>query len=562
MSAPLAAYSGERSNVSYSGRLNSWKEIALYLQSGVRTVQRWEKTEDLPVYRHLHEKLGSVYSFKSELDVWRRNRSNPICTSGTFHKTMVAVLPLRNLSGDPEQEYFSDGLTEEIIVHLGQVYPRKLGVIARTSVARYKGSSAPIYRIGQELGVGYVLEGSVRREKDRVRVTAQLVDARDQTELWADTYERSLTAIFAVQQEIAQRVANSLAIELLKGFRGSPRNSVVGDMAAYEAYLRGRYFTNKRTKEGLNKAVRYFEQALTLDPHCSLAYAGIADCCTLLGFYTDARPTEVMPKAKAAALKALEMNESLGEAHTSLGDVLSFYDWDWDGAEQEFLRAIELNPSYATAHHWYANYLSALGRHTDAHAEIQCALRLDPLSLIINAWAGVLLYLGRQYDQAIEQLTKTLELDSSFSVAHAYLGMAYEERLIFREAIAHFEAAVDISASSPVFLAMLAHGCAMSGNTTEAVRILDGLLALSAHCYVPSYVIAVIYVGLRDFDAAFRWMNRSCDERCIWLSLLNVDPRLDTIRSDRRFSELLQHIGLGAGPDYRYLQTTGGADRP
>lgn len=563
MSGNLRAGPEEKRQVFSNGRLNSWKEIACYLQSGVRTVQRWEKTEDLPVYRHLHNKLGSVYSFKSELDVWHRNRSSPISPSGGLHKTMIAVLPFRNLSGDPEQEYFSDGLTEEIIVHLGQVYPRKLGVIARTSVVRYKGSSAPIYRIGHELGVGYVLEGSVRREKDRVRVTAQLVDVRDQAELWADTYERNLTAIFAVQQEIAQRVANSLALELLEGFRGNPRNVAVEDVAAYEAYLRGRYFTNKRSKEGLNKAIRYFEQALAVDPHCSLAYAGIADCYTLLGFYTDARPTEVMPKAKAAALKALEMDEALGEAHTSLGDVLSFYDWDWEAADQEFLRAIELNPSYATAHHWYANYLSALGRHADARAEIQCALRLDPLSLIINAWAGVLLYLGRQYDQAIEQLRKTLELDASFSVAHAYLGMAYEERSSFREAIAHFEAAVDISASSPVFLAMLAHACALSGKTHEAIRILDGLLALSAHCYVPSYAIAVVYVGLNDFDAAFQWMNRSCEERCTWLSLLNVDPRLDTIRSDRRFSELLQRIGLRTKPNDRQLQAVSSvAGRP
>lgn len=540
--------------MSYNGRLNSWKEIAVYLQSGVRTVQRWEKTENLPVYRHIHEKLGTVYSFKSELDVWRRNRSNPLNASGALHKTMVAVLPFRNLSGDPEQEYFSDGLTEEIIVHLGQVYPRKLGVIARTSVARYKYSSAPVYRIGQELGVGYVLEGSVRREKDRVRVTAQLVDVRDQADLWAETYERSLNAIFAVQQEIARRVASSLAIELLEGFRGSPRNVAVGDMAAYEAYLRGRYFTNKRTKEGLHKAVHYFDQALAVDPNCSLAYAGIADCYTLLGFYTDATPAEVMPKAKAAALKALEIDESLGEAHTSLGDVLSFYDWDWEGAEREFLRAIELNPSYATAHHWYANYLGALGRHADARAEIACALHLDPLSLIINAWAGVLLYVGREYEKAIDQLTKTVELDPGFSVAHAYLGMAHEERSSFPEAIAQFEAAVDISASSPVFLAMLAHGCALSGNTGEAVRILDSLVALAAHCYVPSYAIAVVYVGLRDFDAAFRWLTRACDERCIWLSLLNVDPRLDTIRADRRFSDLLQRIGLGAQSNRPRLQ--------
>lgn len=527
-------------------RLDSWKEIASYLRRGLRTVQRWETTEDLPVYRHLHEKLGSVYSYENELDAWWTHRGQHLhgVNEPAQNKILIAVLPFNNVSGDPEQEYFSSGLTEELIAKLGKLPAERVGVIARTSIMRYKGTTLPIAEIARELGVSHVLEGSVRQEGERVRVTARLIQASDQTHLWADTYEQQLTAVFAVQSELANKVASSLASELLVGHRAVSIHPPTQDMAAYEAYLRGRYICGKRTKDSLKRGIQYFEEAIAREPRFALAYAGQADAYTLLAFYEDAPPQVVMPKAKAAALKALEIDDSLGEAHASLADIASWFDWDWSAGEKEYKRAIELNPSYATARHWYAAFLSANGQPAKALNELRRARELDPLSLVINCWIGIVLYFARQYSSAVEELWCTLDFDPSFALAHGYLGATFEQQEKFSEAAEELKTALTLSGGNPGFLTMLGHTYAVGGRQTEARDVLEEVHRKSEQGNIPSYGIAAIYVGLGENDCAFKWLDRCCEEHSIALGFINVDPRFDPVQTDSRFSRLLQRIRL------------------
>jgi TolB-like protein/Flp pilus assembly protein TadD len=328
-------------------------------------------------------------------------------------KVMLAVLPLENLSADPEQEYFSDGLTEEMIAQLGRLHPESLGVISRTSAMRYKGTDKGADEIGRELGVSYILEGTVRREASQVRITAQLIQVSDQTHLWAESYDRDVAAVFAVQSEVAQRIAHSLEVELLPAQVTRPASASSINPEAHEAYLKGRYNMNKRTPQGLQKGLRYFEQAVEKDPEYALAYAGVADTYILLGStqYALLSPEEAMPRAKGAATKALEINDSLAEAHASLANVKLIYKWDWAGAEREFQRTLALHPGYSHAHHWYSLQLAATGRTEEGFSAIRRARRLDPLSPIINVTVGWHFYLARQYDRAVEDLRNTLEME-------------------------------------------------------------------------------------------------------------------------------------------------------
>jgi TolB-like protein len=323
----------------------------------------------------------------------------PVVATG---KIMLAVLPFENLSGDPEQEFFSDGMTEEMIAQLGRLQPRKLGVIARTSVMQFKNTDKRIDRIGRELGVDFLLEGSVRRAAERVRITAQLIQVSDQTHLWAESYERNASDVFAIQKEVAESVAGSLAIELLPA-EARPIDTPAANLQAHEAYLRGRFFWNKRTKNGLMTAIKHFEQAIEEDPEFAPAYVGLADSYNMLAAWDLVPPQEAFPKAIVAATKALEIDETLAEAQISLALTRFFYDWDWDGAEQGFQRALELNPNYAQGHQWYGLFLVSLGRGQEAVVEAEHARELDPLSLIINAMTGYVFHYVREYDQVIEQ---------------------------------------------------------------------------------------------------------------------------------------------------------------
>jgi TolB-like protein/Tfp pilus assembly protein PilF len=454
----------------------------------------------------------------------------------------LAVLPLENLSGDPNQEYFVDGMTDELTTNLAKI--KSLRVISRTSAMTYKNVRKSVAEIARSLHVDAVVEGSVVRSGDRLRITAQLIDARTDRHLWAEDYERDLRDVVAVQGEVAWRIAQEIRTKLTPGEKAQLTSQRQVNPEGYEAYLRGRYFWNKRTEEGMKKAITYFEQSIGKDPNNPLAYDGLADCWLSLGWYGYLSPKETFPQAKAAAMKALELDATLGEAHTSLAFASMNYDWDWSAAEREFRKAIELNPNYANAHHWYADYLSAVGRHEEAVAESKRALELDPVSPIINAWLGWRYFFARQYDLAIEQYLKTLEMDPTFVPAHLVLGQGYEQKSMLEKAIDELKEAVSLSGGSSLYVSSLAHAYAIAGRRGEAEMLLRQMNERAQHSYVPPFDIAIIYAGLGQKDQALLWLEKGCQEHSTWMVWLKVDPRLDVLRSDPRFQVILRRVGL------------------
>ncbi len=461
----------------------------------------------------------------------------------------IAVLPFANLSADKEQEYFCDGMAEEIINALTQV--EGLHVVARTSAFSFRGKQLDIREIGRRLNVGAVLEGSVRRAGARLRITAQLVNVADGYDLWSERYDRDIGElccpedIFGIQDEISLAIVDKLKVKLLRKERAKLVKRHTEDLVAYDLYLKGRYLWNKRTEDGYQKSLEYFQQAIERDPTYALAYAGIADCYDLLGWYDYLPPKEAFPRAKAAAEKALEMDETLAEAKASLGWISVNYDWDWLAAESKYKRAIELNPSYATAHQWYAEYLSYMGKHDESIAEAKRAQELDPLSIIINNDLGQVFYYARQYDRAIEQLQKTLELDPNFIVAHFFLAFLYAQKAMYGKAIAEVQKAMDLSGGGDsLIVAQLGTIYSCSGRRDEANKVLDKLHGLSKKRYVSPFYIALIYMGLGQNDQAFEWLEKAYEERDHWLETLKVHPMLDSLRSDPRFTKLLKKMRL------------------
>lgn len=459
---------------------------------------------------------------------------------GLARKKMLAVLPFENLSGDPEQDFFAEGLTDELISHLGQLHPKRLGVIARTSAIQYKSSKKTLVEIAQELNVEYVLEGSVRRQDTSVRVAAQLIEAQNQAHLWSASYDRELRDILAVQHDVAGQVGRALALELLPGFDAARGTN---DPAAHETYLRGRFFWSQRSEESLRKAVACFEQALTLDPSYARASCGLADCWGLLCWFGALAPRETGPRAIEAARQALQIDGSLGEAHASLGLARYWFEWNWQSAEQEFLRAMELNPSYAPARQWYASFLGAMGRLDEAHAQHQLARQLDPLSLMISLGAAEPFFYAHQYDHAIAQLRAILEQEPRFFPALFNLGRAYVQKGMHSEAITAFEKAVQLSGNREGRPA-LAHAYARAGRTSVARSILAEMKINNGGRYSASPMIARIHLGLGQIDEAFEWLRKGIEERSFWIIFLKMDPVYDEIRSDRRFRELLLLAGL------------------
>ncbi len=459
-------------------------------------------------------------------------------------KTMLAVLPFENLTGDTEQEYFSDGLTEEMITQLGRMHPERLAVIARTSAMQYKRTNKGTQQIGRELGVDYILEGSVRRAGDHVRISAQLIQVRDQTHLWAESYERDLRDILALQADVARAITQQIQLKLTPQAEARLGSAHPVNPEAYELYLKGRYLWNKRTEQGYKKAIEYFEQALEKEPQYAAAYSGLADCYFLLGAYSGLPFRSAMPKAKAAALKALELEPELAEAHTSLGFIQAFHDWKYEDAEREFKRAIEINPNYPTAHHWYGIFLFRMGRMDEAVAESQRALELDPLSLIINTDLALTYYFARQHDRAIEQSRKTLDMDPNFALALYTLGMAYGEKAMYRDAIEALQKAATLAGDNPVILGELGRIYAASGNKAEATRILRELQMTSRRHYVAPETIAVVYAELGEKGQAIHWLEKAYAERSTFMVSLKTEPSLDSLRSDPRFQDLLRRVGL------------------
>ncbi|HEY8227785.1 MAG TPA: protein kinase [Pyrinomonadaceae bacterium] len=456
----------------------------------------------------------------------------------------IAVLPFENRSVDAETEYLSDGLAESLIYRLSQLPNLR---VTPTSVAfRYKDKQADALKAGNELGVSAVLVGRIIQHGDNLTISAELVDVRHNKLLWGEQYDRKMSDLLTTQREIAREIVEKLRLKVSGEEKGLAKHYTESN-EAYQLYLRGRFYWNKRTEEGMQKSLDYFQQAIERDPKFALAYSGLADAYDLLGA-ADAsggmRPNEAMPKAKAAALRALEIDDSMAEPHVSLAHVKYYYDRDWATAEREYKRAIELNPNYPTAHQWYAVYLMSAGRFDEAVAENRRAQELDPLSLPINMTLGWVFLNARQYDRSIEQLRKTLEMDSNFLLAHHRLGLVYEQQRKYDEAIAEFKQVINLSAGKPLGIAALARAYALSGKRAEAQKGLVELQELSRQRYVSSVSIAQIYAALDDKDQAFAWLDKAEKENDANLARFKVDPRFDSLRSDPRFADLVRRLSL------------------
>jgi TolB-like protein/Tfp pilus assembly protein PilF len=582
---PTAARPETRSD---GERLDSWKEIAAYLKCSERTVRRWEN-EGLPVRRHPHNKRAAIYAYKTEIDDWWRNgherlertSSQPpassqsrlglsfhwwkpvslsalalliLLSAGTYlwqarsasgprRIESIAVLPLENLSRDSDQDYFADGMTEELITDLSKI--TALRVISRTSTMQYKQTRKTVPEIARELHVDAVVEGAVARSGNRVRITAQLIHAPGDTHLWAEEYQRDSGDVLAMESEVARDIAGQVKAKLTVAEQARLASTRAVDPEAHEAYLKGRFHWNKRNEDELRKAVGFFELAIAKEPNYAAAYAGLADCHSLLAYYGFLPDTEGYPKAKEEALRAIELDESLAEAHASLVFVKTFYDWDWEGAERESRRAIELNPSYATAHQWYGDALLQMGRLDEAITEEKRALELDPLSLVINRDLGDALNIARRYDEAIVQYRRTLDLDPGFMTVHCSMGFAYVRKSLFKEGIAECEKELALYPQRLYALAGVAQAYAAAGRANEARRVLVELDRRSKREFVPAVYRAEIYASLGEKDRALDWLRKSYDDRSIAsLAEIKVDPQFDPLRSDARFQELLHRINL------------------
>jgi TolB-like protein/DNA-binding winged helix-turn-helix (wHTH) protein/Tfp pilus assembly protein PilF len=466
-------------------------------------------------------------------------------------RTVLAVLPFANLSGDPAQDYFSAGQTEELITRLGRLNPAQLGVIGYTSMAAYKRDGKSLPSIGADLGAQYVVEGSVTRSGERVRVNARLIQVTDGTPVWSTSYEKDLGDILQVQSDVAQDIAEQIRIQLAPRPRAAPVNR-----DAYEAWLRGRYFMNRRSDEDLKKGVEYLQSAVTQDPNFALAHASLADVYSLLGFYSVLPPTEAYPKAKAEALRALELDHSLAEAHATLADLTYIYEWNWSGAEQEFQLALSLDPNYAPARQWYGMFLAMQGHSDAAIAELRKALAIDPLSLVTNADLGLCYYYARQYDRALEQYQRTLDLDNSFSLTHNWTGMALVQMHRYDEAITHFQQAVGFSGGSQGSYALLAYGYGRAGRKREALETIHSLEAMAEQHYVSPAYISAAWVGVNDREKVFAWADKAVQQHAALLARLKVEPVLDPVRNDPRYARLMEQVGLKpeGRPDGNYIQ--------
>ena len=586
--------SGRYSAVPRADRLDSWKAIAARLNRDISTVQRWEKREGLPVHRHLHDKRGSVYAYPSEVDAWWEGRRQSLelhgaergrdgtTAPGRFRSAgaiaaigiavallvgtvvvsidalrgrvtdtgvskpveSLAVLPFENLSGDSSQEYLADGITDALTTHLARI--RTLHVISRTSARQYRGAAKRLPAIARELNVEAILQGAVSRNGDRVRVSAQLIDARSDRHIWADSYERELREIPALESEVAKAVAAQIKVRLTPQEEGRLTQAGPVNAEAYDLYLRGRYMWNQRTEAQLLKAIEYFQRAIDKDQRFAPAYAGLADTYGVIGFslYAAMPASEAEQRAEAAARTAIELDDTLAEAHTALGGIYHRSKWNWVECQRELERAIELNPGYAPAYQVYALYLATVGRQPDALAAIRRALELDPASPIVNAAAGRQFIFAREWDHAIEQLLKTIELQPTFMPAYHRLGQAYEAKGMYREAITALEKARELSNDNPLVLAALGHTYARAGHRHKAEELTAEMTRLSAGRHVSSYDMAVLYSGLGERDQAFASLARAYKQREASLVYINVESWFEPIRSDRRFAALARRIGL------------------
>ena len=455
----------------------------------------------------------------------------------------IAVLPFENRSEDKANAYFAEGVQDEILTRLSKIADLK--VTSRTSTQHYKSVPENLAEIAKQLGVAHILEGSVQKSGDAVRVNVQLIKAANDSQVWAETFDRKLTDIFSVESDVAKAIADQLRAHITRQEEQVIAAKPTKNIEAYDAYLRGRYFWNKRTSDGIKHAIEHFQQSIARDPDFALGHAGLADSYIALTFYNFAAPHETMPKAKESAIKALALDNTLAEAHASLAHILMNYDWNWAAAEKEFKRSIELKPDYATAHEWYAiHYLTATGRFEEAVQEMKRALELEPASLVMNTFMGATLYYAGRYDEAIDQCRRTIEMDPNFAVAHWHLGLAYEQRQVLDAATEEFKKAISLSAGSPLMKAALGRAYAKSQKKHEANEMLNELSELSKQQYVSAYEVATIYVALGNNEQAFQLLEQAYGEHSFHLVYLNVSPQFKPVSSDPRFQDLVQRIGL------------------
>ena len=453
----------------------------------------------------------------------------------------IAVLPFENQSRDPESDYLADGLTESIIYRLSQ-FPN-LNVSPRSSVFHYKGKESDALKIGNELGVATVLSGRITQHGDQITISTELTDVRNHKLLWGEQYDRKLSELLATQREIAREIADRLKVKFPGAYQQLANKHYTESNEAYQSYLKGRYYWNKRTRDGYNKAIEHFKAAIDQDPTFALAYTGLADCYNILSSYGLSSPNDSFPLGKAAVTRALELDDNLAEAHTSMAYLKYQYEWDWTGGESEFKRAIELNPNYSTAHHWYGLALANMGRADEAFAELKRAHDLDPLSLVIMASTGWALFKARRYDEAIAQFQKALDMDQNFGRAHWGISEPYALKGDYDKAIAELQKARELD-ESPSTLALLAETYARAGQRSESQRLLAELLQQRKLKYVDAYYLAEVYAALGDREKALRTLEDAYEERSSNIVWLKWEPKFDGLRSDSRYVDLIKRIGL------------------
>ena len=507
--------------------------------------------------RRLRDKLKSYYQTEGKGEPLRielpkgsyaphfRTHSGDEEPPPETEENTVAVLPFTNLSPEPGNEYFSDGLTEELIHALTKV--EGLKVVAWSSAIQFKGKSRDIYEIGKRLRVSKVLEGSVRHSGELLRITVQLIDTASGYYLWSETYDRRMQDLFAVQGEIAGAIVNVLEVQLTGRRRHESRDSGKADLETYNLYLKGRYFWNKRTEDGLKKSVECFQKALARDANSALAYAGLADAYTIQAHYGLKHPMELVPEAKSAALRALEIDPSLGEAHTSLGLIRSLYDWEWHEAERHYLRAIEIHPGYATARFWYGtDFLINLGRFDEAYESLNLAWELDPLTPVVKQSHGYLLFVSRRYQEATASYRQLLEDEPTFYKAHTALGRTLIHMGCYAQAIKSLETGRALGGDAPNIFGALGQAYGLAGDQQQARRMIEKLEEMSRTKYVPCTCFAVAHLGLDEKQTALDWLERSRELHELTLAIIGIHPAYDSLRSEPRFSLLLKRIGLSS----------------
>jgi tetratricopeptide (TPR) repeat protein len=533
-------------------RLDSWKEIACYLKREVRTVQLWEKNEGLPIHRHFHRSLGSVFAFRSEIEKWKQEVSHARSVSETAFNALkfgrrpirIHVLPLAQGTFCRELRNWCNAILANTLEALRQIDPERLAASLfdrSDSQSQTELNNSPLTCNPEE----YLLRWNMEDKGTETLITVYLESFPERKEIWSLTHQCDRHNWKEAPRQFSEQIAQCVWLKLTALPRPMPRSGSEAKRRSQEAYLKGRYLWKQRRHDSLRKAIQCFESAIRHDPKSALPYSGLADSLTLLSFYEIVPPPEVMPAARCAALKAIELDPNLAEAHVSLADVLLHFDRDWQGADREYRRAIQCNPEYALGYHWYSNLLAAKGQHQAAQLAVMNALELDPVSVITLVWAGVTCYLARQFDDAILRYKDALELEPNFVWAHMYMAQALEQKGEFGEAWREFETAIRLADGNNCVKAMKAHSYALSGDKSSARGILHELRGKAVSKCVPSYDIAATYAALADPDRMISWLDRACQERNMKLFTLPQDPRFDPYRNRSEFREVVARIGLG-----------------